>query len=323
MFRKLCWLRPQDALGFLWPFQEFRSKLVFSLRRKDILPVQIENLHANRLAPLLQSMWRIVRLLLVAYLLLLLLMMIFEESFIFFPTRYNGGPQWRPPGLAFEDVFFTADDGTRLHAWYLPHDNPRAVILFAHGNAGNLADRAPVVEYLRHKLRSSVMIFDYRGYGRSEGTPDEQGVLADARAARRELARRAGVDESDVVLLGRSIGGAVMVDLAAEDGARGLVLQSTFSSMPELAAYHYPWLPVRTFMRTRLESIDKISRYHGPLLQSHGDADNIIPDQFGRRLFEAANEPKQFFVLPGGNHNDPDPPEYLEALDRFIGELGK
>src|SRR5439155_17149604 len=125
----------------------------------------------------------------------------------------------------FEDAWFEADDGTRLHGWFAEAKNPRAVVLHTHGNAGNVTHRAPLLELFRERLRASILVFDYRGYGRSEGTPDEKGILADARAARRWLAKRAGVAESDVVLHGTSLGGGVAVDLAARDGARGLVLE--------------------------------------------------------------------------------------------------
>ena len=164
------------------------------------------------------------------------------------------------------------------------------------------------------------MGFDYRGYGRSEGTPSEAGVLADARAARTWLARRAGIGENQIVLMGRSLGGAVAVDLAA-DGARGLVLESTFTSMPEVGHAAMPWLPVRTLMQTQFNSLAKISNYHGPLLQSHGTADRLIPYAMGRQLFEGANEPKQFIAIAGGDHNDPQPTTITRRSSSFWGRL--
>ncbi len=122
-------------------------------------------------------------------------------------------------------------------------------------------------------------------------------------------------------MMGESLGGGVAVDLAAADGARGLILENTFSSLPDVAARHFPWLPVHLLMRTRLNSAEKIPNYHGPLLQVHGDRDQIIPFAIGKKLFDAANEPKQFVVVPGGDHNDPSTPAYLKALDEFIGKL--
>ncbi|MHC4405269.1 MAG: alpha/beta hydrolase [Planctomycetota bacterium] len=259
---------------------------------------------------------------LTVYIVCVVLMMIFEESFIFFPSPYPDG-DWQPDWLPFEDAWFQSADGTRLHGWYVEHETPRAVVLFCHGNAGNITHRAQMASVLHEVVGVSVLMFDYRGYGRSEGKPNEPGVLADARAARQWLAERAGIGEEDVVLMGRSLGGAVAVDLAALDGARALVLESTFSSMADLAAHHYPWLPVRWLLRTRLDSASKIADYGGPLLQSHGDADTIVPFRFGRRLFEAAHEPKTFITIPSCGHNDPQTHEYYAALIRLLDEVNR
>jgi fermentation-respiration switch protein FrsA (DUF1100 family) len=255
----------------------------------------------------------------IAYLLLVAGMLAMESSLIYFPSVYPEGI-WNPPGLAFEDAWFEAD-GAKLHGWYVPCDNPRAVVLVAHGNAGNVSHRCDLLAGL-HELNIATLIFDYRGYGRSSGSPSESGILADARAARAWLAQRAGVAEAEIVLLGESLGGGVMVDLAAGDGARGLILENTFTSLPDVAAFHYPWLPVRLLMRTRMDSAAKIGRYRGPLLQVHGDADTIIPYAIGQRLFAAANEPKELVTIAGGDHNDPRTPEYFAAIDRFIQRLG-
>jgi fermentation-respiration switch protein FrsA (DUF1100 family) len=242
-----------------------------------------------------------------------------EDALIFQPRPHSPADDER--GLAVEDAWFTSADGTKLHGWFVAAEHPRAVVLYAHGNAGNVADRRDVLELFHSDMNTSVLVFDYRGYGRSEGTPSEGGVLADARAARRWLAARTNVCERDIVLVGHSLGGGVAVDLAAKDGARGLVLESTFSSLPDTAAGHFPLLPVRFLMRTRLDSAAKIANYHGPLLQTHGDADRIIPYELGRKLFGAAHEPKQFVTVPGGGHNDPPSREYHAALDRFFDSL--
>ena len=258
--------------------------------------------------------------LVICYLVVVGAMMIFERSFIFFPARYPEG-DWQPQGISFEDAWFESADGTRIHGWYVPHERPRAVVLFCHGNAGNVSHRAEMLRILHEGVGVSVLIFDYRGYGRSQGRPDEPGVLADARAARKWLATRADVGQEEIVLMGRSLGGAVAVDLAAGQRARALVVESSFSSLPEVAAYHYPWLPVRWMMRTRFDSAGKIGTYHGPLLQSHGTADTIVPYRFGRRLFEAANQPKQFVALPELDHNEPQPVEYYRALIALLDDL--
>jgi len=248
------------------------------------------------------------------------ILMFLEDSLIFVPSPYPEG-NWRPPGLRFEDVEFPSDDGTPLHGWYVPHEKACGAVLFCHGNAGNITHREEILYRLHEVSGVTVFIFDYRGYGRSKGKPNEAGVLADARAARDWLSRREGVAPDRLILMGESIGGAVAVDLAAEQGARGLVLESTFTSLRDVAAYHFPWLPVRQLMRTRLDSLAKIKSYRGPLLQSHGDRDTIVPYQLGQRLFEAANEPKQFITFPGGDHNDLRGTGYYEKVGQFVAGL--
>jgi uncharacterized protein len=270
--------------------------------------------------PWTRRLLRITLLLVGVYLGAIVAMSVFENSLIFFPSVYPEG-DWEPAGLTPEDAWFKADDGTELHGWYLPSANPRAVVLFAHGNAGNLSHRREIIEALANRLGASVLAFDYRGYGRCKGSPSETGVLSDARAARRWLAQRAGVPEPQIVLMGESIGGAVMVDLAARDGARALVIENTFSSLPDVAGFHYPWLPVKLVMRSRLDSAAKIREYRGPLLQFHGDADRIVPFKLGQRLHEAANEPKRLIVIPKGDHNDSRTQTFYDELDRFLSEL--
>jgi fermentation-respiration switch protein FrsA (DUF1100 family) len=243
-----------------------------------------------------------------------------EESLVFHPRCYPLG-NWQRKGIDVEDAWFQAADGVRLHGWFTEVPQPRAVILYAHGNAGNVADHAWQLALFRERLRCSVLVFDYRGYGRSEGTPHEAGILADARAARRWLAERAGVAEKDIVLVGRSLGGGVMVDLAAKDGARGLVLENTFTSMPDMGQHLVGVLPVRWLVEMRLDSLSLIGNYTGPLLQTHGDADRTIPYEQGKKLFAAAHGPKWFVTAPGGDHNDMPTVEYVDKLDWFLEQL--
>jgi fermentation-respiration switch protein FrsA (DUF1100 family) len=174
---------------------------------------------------------------------------------------------------------------------------------------------------LHRRLGVATFLFDYRGYGRSEGSPSGKGILQDARAARAWLAKRAAVSPERLVIFGESLGGAVAVQLAADGGARGLVLQNTFDSLGAVAACHYPWMPVRLLLRTRLDSADAIKAYRGPLLQFHGDSDRIVPYECGRRLFDAANEPKQLVTIRGADHNDGWPREFYDELAKFLGEI--
>lgn len=259
----------------------------------------------------------LVRAALVGYLLTVLGAMIFEETLIFPAPRYPEG-NWHPRGSALEEAEFTAADGTRLHGWYFPRDGAEGQLLYFHGNADFVPNLAPLASLLRRRCRVGVLIFDYRGYGRSEGRPHEKGILLDARAAHQWLCQRTGVAEDRVILMGRSLGGAVAVDLAAEKGARGLVLENTFTSLPDVAHYHFPWLPTRLCMRTRLNARAKIVQYRGPLLQSHGTADEVVPYPMGRALYEAAPGDKQFLTFEGLEHNDPHPAAYYETLRQFV-----
>jgi len=243
-----------------------------------------------------------------------------EDSLVFKPARFPEG-NWDAHQLQVEDVWFAADDGTQLHGWYLRHDEPMAIVLYAHGNTGNISHRASVIRDLHEDHRLSIMIFDYRGFGRSEGKPNEEGILQDARAARNWLAEREGITPEEIVIMGRSLGGGVAVDLAAEDGARGLILVSTFTSLPDVGARSVPLLPVRSLMRYRLDSRSKIAKYHGPLLQCHGDADRVVPYEIGQELHAAANPPKQFISIPGGRHNDALPNAFRDELDDFLANL--
>lgn len=266
--------------------------------------------------------WRIARRAMVifvgAYLLILVLMMLGEESLIFFPDR-KPIDTWDLPGV--ERVRFQAADGTRLHGWFFPCPKARAVVLFACGNGGNISYRADRLAYFCRRHHAALFAFDYRGYGLSEGHPDEPGVLMDARAARAWLAKRSNVPERHIVLMGESLGGGVMVDLASRDGARGLILERTFTSLPDVGAIHFPFIPVRLLMRSRLDSLAKIGGYHGPLLICHSDTDEIIPFEMGRRLFDAANEPKRFVAFKGVGHNEPLPDEWDDEVDRFLSRL--
>lgn len=244
-----------------------------------------------------------------------------ENRIAFFPHPYPIGDWTADPRV--EDVYFETPDGVRLHGWLAEPERgpPRAVVLFNHGNGRNITTRRHVVDLYRDQMTATVLVYDYRGYGKSAGHPTEAGVLTDARAARRWLASRTGVRECDVVLAGHSLGTGVAVDLAATDGAPGLILEGAFTSVPDVAAWHVPLLPVRAVMQTRFHSVAKISDYHGPLLQVHGDADGVVPYAQGRRLFAAANEPKQFVTVPGGDHNRLYTPEFVAALDQFLGRL--
>jgi len=251
-----------------------------------------------------------------------LLLLLFLENTLLYPAPKCPEGDWEAPYLEREDVTFASADGTRLHGWLAEHPNPRAVLMYCHGNGDCLGYLGPLMRELRDKYQLTVFAFDYRGYGKSEGSPSEAGIVADGHAAQLWLAERTRRRPADIVLMGRSLGGGVAVDLAAKNGARGLILQNTPTSMPDAAAYRYWFAPVHLLMKNRYDSLSKIGRYTGPVLISHGTADTLVPFALGQRLFAAAkSEIKRFFPIDGSGHNDPEPPEYDAVLDEFIRGL--
>lgn len=258
-----------------------------------------------------------IKIVFLVYLGIVIMFSVFENSLVYFPAKQVPTDWTLNDGM--EDAWFETSDGVKLHGWFQEVESPRAVVLFFNGNGGNIGWRRDRLDDMR-QLQVSVLLWSYPGYGLSEGRPNEKSILEAARLARQWLAERTKLEPADIVLWGESLGGGVAVDLAQE-GARGLILENTFSSMPDVASYHYPWLPVRTLMRNRYDSVSKISQYRGPLLQFHGNRDSIVPYALGQRLFNAANEPKKWVTLEGADHNDPRSPLILEEVDKFIDRL--
>jgi len=254
----------------------------------------------------------------IAYLLVILMMMLLENWLVYpIPPLKLG--DWNPQWLTHEEVWLASDDGTKLHGWFVPHPNPNHAILYCHGNGEHIAVNADLAARLRDHLKAAVFLFDYRGYGRSEGRPSEAGCVADARAAQRWLAARMGKSPSDIVLMGRSLGSAVAVAVAADQGAKALVLECAFPNMPAVAAVHFPWLPVRWLMRNRYDSVLRLQRYGGPVMQTHGGRDQLVPIELARGLFKAATHPvRRWLEYPMLDHNEPWPNDYYDELAAFL-----
>lgn len=247
----------------------------------------------------------------------LVLVMFFEDSFIYFPEKGDVG---RGPG---EDVFLTASDGVRIHGWYAAHPEARATVLFFHGNAGNLSYRREMVADLR-ALPANVLAIDYRGYGRSEGAPNEEGLYRDARAAYEWL--RARTPPERIVLLGKSLGAGPACELAAELPCGGLVVQSAFTRAPDMASRVLPLFPARWVMKTKFDNLSKVARASCPKLFIHSRADEIVPFGMAERLYEAAAPPKESFWVDGAGHNDlvvMHSREYYRRLADFLGRCVK
>ncbi len=265
-------------------------------------------------------LWRLAKIFSASFVLVVLLMMFLENALIFPAPRYPEG-NW-DHGL--EDVYFTSTDGTQLHGVLIEHPDPKVFIMFCHGNGEHVAYNSDLVRHYHQEMNATVFAFDYRGYGRSEGRPHEAGVLKDGHAAQHWFAERAGIQPDQIILIGRSLGGAVAVELAVENGAKALVLERTFTSMPDVAARLYPLLPIRLLMRTQFNSMAKIGEFQGPLLQSHGTRDSLVPHELGRRLFDAATSTqKEFYDEVGVGHNDAYSDGYCSKLKEFIGRLSR
>jgi len=227
-------------------------------------------------------------------------------------------------GLEYDDVNITASDGAKIHGWYVPGEG-RVTLLWFHGNAGNISHRVNNIMWLNRILGVNIMIIDYRGYGRSQGKPSEDGLYQDAEAAIEFLVSERGVNpETELVLFGRSMGAAVAVEMAVRHRVRAVILESGFTSVRDMAQRIYPFLPMSLLIHAveaRYDTISKVGNVNAPVMVLHGDRDEIVPFKLGEELFEAASEPKVFYRIRGAGHNDTyyvggEP--YFQALKEFV-----
>ena len=244
------------------------------------------------------------------------------NSLLYFPSRTIIETPDRA-GLDYRDLGLETDDGERLHGWWIrARADSLGHLLLCHGNAGNIGDRVLHAALLT-ATGFDVLLFDYRGYGRSSGRPSEGGTYRDARAALTCLLEQPGVDPARVLYLGESLGGAVALDLALERPPAGLVLLSGFTGVRELGRLHYPFVPA-AIVPDAYPTLRRIHELHAPLLVLHGDRDDIVPLSQGRALFEAAPEPKRMHVFPGLGHNDLVPlagAEFAHVIAAWVSEL--
>jgi len=244
-----------------------------------------------------------------------------QRRMIYFPTP---GPL--PPAAAVlpngRDVVLETDDGIRLGAWYFPARTPGPAVLVCNGNGGNRWLRTELAAALS-RAGVSALLFDYRGYGGNPGRPTEDGLAADARAAQAWLAAQPDVDPNRIAYFGESLGAAVAVGLAVQRPPAALLLRSPFTSLADVAAVHYPWLPARRLLLDRYPSIERIASVSAPVLVIAGDRDDIVPASLSRRLYDAAAEPKRWLLVPGAGHNDRellDGRQMMDAIERFLSE---
>jgi fermentation-respiration switch protein FrsA (DUF1100 family) len=230
-------------------------------------------------------------------------MSVLDRIFVYHPYAWEDRNWARSSGLPLEDVWFKAEDGTKLFGWYVESSSATPVVLWCHGNAGNITHRLENLREL-YRIGLSVFLFDYRGYGKSEGLPSEDGLYMDAMGAYQYLIQTRRIPHSRVVLFGRSLGGAVAGEVAARKPASCLILESCFPSIEAVAKYHYRGLPVHWLLSSSFRLADRLPVLSLPKLFVHGDRDEIIPVVLGDQVFQAAKPPKEFYVVKGADHND-------------------
>jgi fermentation-respiration switch protein FrsA (DUF1100 family) len=262
---------------------------------------------------------------LLGYVLVLALVRTFESRLIFFPnypSRLDG--DWHPRGLNVEDVWLTASDGVKLHAWWIPDERARFTFLAFHGNASNIANRAPAYEFL-HGTHVNVLALEYRGYGRSEGKPNEAGVYRDAEAAYDYLVNSKGIDRRTIISFGQSLGTAVATHLATQRQVAGVVLEAPFPSASRVARKIFWFLPGLSLLTYgQFDTRTWLKEIHAPVLIVHCSQDPVIPFQFGQEVYEDAVAPKKFLQINGYCHEESSviaPTQYRVALREFLNTL--
>lgn len=258
-----------------------------------------------------------------AYLLLVAFVYLTQASMLYLPHIPGRELDATPDaiGLAYEDVGLEASDGVNVHGWFVPGESPRTLLYF-HGNAGNISHRLYSIREF-HDLGLSVFIIDYRGYGQSGGKPTEKGLYRDGEAAWRYLTDDRGIAPDNIIVFGRSLGGSVASWIAAREQPAALIVESSFTSVPDIGQDAYPWLPVRWLTRFKHSTRDEVAKATCPVLVVHSRDDEIIPFHHGEAIYGAANEPKQFLEIRGG-HNDGHEVSatvYSEGIRNFLASL--
>jgi fermentation-respiration switch protein FrsA (DUF1100 family) len=241
-----------------------------------------------------------------------------EKGVVFFPDPDLAGTP-ADLGLTYEDAWFEAEDGVRLNGWFVPRPGA-PVLLWFHGNAGNISHRLENIQLLVEAVGVAVFIFDYREYGRSEGSISREGTFKDAAAAYAYLTRTRGIAGRDIVLFGRSLGTALATDTALKGPSRALIIESAFTNSQEMARLYAPFLPDRR-PKVPYDNLGRIGGVTVPVLVIHGSDDEVIPVDMGRRVYEAAAAPKELYIIPGAHHNDVylmGGHEYIRRLRAFI-----
>ncbi len=260
---------------------------------------------------------------------IMILLKFIEKGLIFHPDKGNDSITPDAYGIEYDDVTFRTEDGLNLHGWFVPGkksspDEDLHTLLWFHGNAGNINHRLGNIKMLHERVPVNVFIIDYRQYGRSEGRISEKGTYIDAGAALAHLHSRKEINQEKIIFFGRSLGSAVAVELALKEKCRALILETPFTSILEMGKKLYPFLPVSLLLKTKYDSLSKIRNIKVPILIMHGDKDDLVPFEHGKRLYDMANEPKEFYTIPGAGHNDTHivgGDEYFDVIRNFVKKL--
>lgn len=257
--------------------------------------------------------WSLVTVAAVGYLFIVLFFYLKQNEFVYFPQK-DISVTPKAFGIGFEEINFRTRDGVSLSGWFVPCTRPKASVLFCHGNAGNVSALLDVIKTY-HRAGYEVLVFDYRGYGKSEGKPDEKGTYEDVYAAWSWLVSK-GRRPENIIVSGQSLGGAVAAWLASKENCGALVLESVFSSINDLGAEVYPFIPVRLLSKFGYDTAKYVKSVKCPVLVVHSRCDEMVPFKHGKKIYESANEPKEFLEIKG-SHND----GYLESKDMYEEEL--
>lgn len=248
------------------------------------------------------------------YLMMALRILYIHPYLVYRPTRLIEGTPSRA-GLEYREIFFKTKDGVTLYAWFIPAEEPRATVLHCHGNSGNISDRIDTIK-IYHDMGISLFIFDYRGYGRSKGSPSEKGTYKDAEAAWNYLVEEMGIEPGDIIISGHSLGGSVASYLAGKVAPKALIVEGSFTSMTDMGKLFYPYLPIRLLVRQRYNTVNHLKKVRCPVLIIHSPGDRLVPFYMGRALYEAANPPKRFLEIHG-SHND----AILDSREEYTREI--
>ncbi len=270
----------------------------------------------------MHKFWIIIRLIIVVsiglYIFIMLYFTIKQSRFIYFPEK-NIFATPLDMGYEYKEIFFDTTDGIKLNGWYIPSENPRGVLLFCHGNAGNISHRMDSIKIF-HEMGFIIFIFDYRGYGMSEGKPGEKGTYMDIEAAWEYLVDKLGIPSDKIIIFGRSMGGAVASYAAKKYKPKALIVESTYTSIKDMASYYYPFIPAGLIVRFNYNTKEYIRGVECPVLIIHSREDEIVPFTHGLQLYKEAGEPKEFLEIQGPHNGGylMTGEHYIKGLDSFV-----